>query len=201
VAVVLAVVLVGGAIGAYYLFRTTPAEAAGCTTVKTIAPYNPATDDRSHIGVTASVPTPPPLSKYRTSPPTSGPHNPTPQGAGVYETPPDIYKTIHSLEHAAVVVWYRPTATGGALTELKSFFQENPQDITKVIIAPFNYPTQGAAGTLPAGKNMVLVAWHHMQSCDRVSLGAARSFIGGFRYNPGRPGDYRGDAPEPTVTI
>jgi len=203
VAIVLAVVLVGVAVGVYFLFiRQSAAEAAGCSPVTTIAPYNPATEDRTHIGAPGSpVTTPPALSTYRTGPPTSGPHDPSPLPAGVYDAPPDVYRTIHSLEHAAVVVWYRPSATGSALTELKSFFQENPQDIEKVIVAPYDYPSQGARGQLPAGKNMVLVAWHHMQSCDQVSLGAARAFIGSYRINPSRPADYKGDAPEPQATI
>jgi len=203
VAIVLAVVLVGVAVGVYFLFlRSTATEAAGCTTVKTVAPYNPAAEDRAHIGAQGSpVTTPPALSSYRTAPPTSGPHDPSPLPAGVYDSPPDVYRTIHSLEHAAVVVWYRPGATSSALADLKSFFQENPQELEKVIVAPYSYPSQGAKGELPAGTNMVLVAWHHMQSCERVSLGAARAFIGSYRINPSRPADYRGDAPEPTVPI
>jgi hypothetical protein len=70
-----------------------------------------------------------------------------------------------------------------------------------VIVGPYDYPDQGAAGQLPAGSEMVLVAWHHMQSCERVSLGAAQDFIGGYRFNSARPADYKGDAPEQGLAI
>ena len=33
-----------------------------------------------------------------------------------------------------------------------------------MIVAPYDYPDQGAAGTLPAGTQMALVAWHNVQS-------------------------------------
>ena len=43
--------------------------------------------------------TAPPLSQYPTIPPASGPHDPTPLPAGVYDRPPDIYAT-HPLAGA-----------------------------------------------------------------------------------------------------
>jgi hypothetical protein len=200
VAIVLAVVLVAGAIGAYFVLRTTPADAAGCGSVRTISAYDPSSEDRTHIGDASQVTTPPPLSTYPSAPPASGPHEPNPLPSGTYDTPPDVYRTIHSLEHAAVVIWYDPSATGSALDALKAFYQD-PVQQDHVILAPYSYPDQGAAGTLPAGKDMVLVAWHRMQTCDRVSLDAAKSFVGGYRFDPQRPGAYRGDAPEAGAAI
>jgi hypothetical protein len=200
VAIVLAVVLVAGAVGAYFVLRTSPADAAGCGSVRNISPFDPASENQAHIGVTESVPTPPPLSAYPSTPPASGPHDPTPLPAGIYDTPPDIYRSIHSLEHAAVVIWYNPSATGSDLDALKAYFQD-PVQMDHLIVAPYSYPDEGAAGVLPAGKDMVLVAWQRMQTCDNVSLDAAKSFVADFRFNSQRPADYRGIAPEAGAAI
>jgi hypothetical protein len=56
-----------------------------------------------------------------------------------------------------------------------------------VIVAPFNYPDQGAAGKLPAGKQMVMVAWHHIQPCGKVSVEAAKSFVHTWKNSSSAP--------------
>ena len=99
VSLIVAFVLVAGGIVAFVVLRPTAAEAAGCGPVRVIPPYNPQSEDRTHIGQ-APVATPPPLSTYSSVPPTSGPHDPHSQAAGVYSDPPPIYMALHSLEHA-----------------------------------------------------------------------------------------------------
>jgi hypothetical protein len=141
------------------------------------------------------VASPPALSTYPSTPPASGPHDPVPQPAGTYDTPPNVYRAIHSLEHAAVIIWYDPSATGSALDAIKAYFQD-PVQQDHVIVAPFSYPDQGASGALPSGKNMILVAWHHAQTCASVNLDAAKTFVASYRFDPQRPADYKGDAPE-----
>ncbi len=168
------------------------AEAAGCAPVQTIPAYAGA-PDQAHIGT--QVASPPPLSSYPSTPPASGPHNPSPQGAGVYSSPPPVYSTIHSLEHGAAIVWYDPSALGQELERIKSFF-DDVANSDHMIVAPYNYPDQGAAGRLPAGKQMVLVAWHHLQSCARPSLAAAFDFVAHYRFPPPAGESYKGDAPE-----
>ena len=178
---------------------------AGCGPVQTIAPYPTASDDRAHIGAAGAngeVSTAPPLSSYRTQPPTSGPHNPVPLNAGVYSSPPDVYSAIHALEHGAVIIWYSPTAPSTLVSQLSSYYKE-PSHSDHVIVAPYNYPTQGTAGQLPAGKQMVLVAWHHMRQCGKVSLDATKDFVDHYRTPTGQtaPSGYLGDAPEPGLAI
>jgi hypothetical protein len=172
---------------------------AGCDAVATIQPYSPEANDRAHIG-TDSVPTPPPLSTYASIPPASGPHNQTPLAGGVYSDPPDIYQTIHSLEHGAVIIWYDPSAgTAQELADLQTFFQKSGEG-AKVIVAPYSYPDQGGdAAALPTGKQMVLVAWHRMQTCASVSLPVAFAFV--TNYDSAGKGPYRGEAPEPGTPI
>jgi uncharacterized protein DUF3105 len=175
------------------------ATAAGCSGVQKVQPFDPESQDRTHLGAGGAAAMPP-LSSYRTQPPASGPHNPTPLGAGQYSDPPPVDQTIHSLEHGAVIIWYDPSALSSqALTDLQTFFNK-ARERTKLIIAPYNYPDQGAAGKLPTGKQMVLVAWHRMQTCNKVSLPVAFQFVDHF--NAGfSAGDYQGEAPEPSAGI
>src|SRR4051794_28421072 len=80
--------------------------AAGCTAPKNVGPYQPQTQDQAHVDTSEA----PPLSRYPSTPPASGPHNPTPLPAGLYDSPPPIDQAIHSLEHGGVIIWYAPDA-------------------------------------------------------------------------------------------
>ena len=176
------------------------AQAAGCTAVQTIKAYSPASLDRAHIGTSSGPASMPALSTYPSQPPTSGPHNPTPLSAGVYQDPPPIDQSLHSLEHAAAIVWYAPSAgTSSELVKTQQFFADAAHR-DHVIVAPYNYPQAG--GQLPAGKQMVLVAWHHMQTCSSPSLAVAFQFIHAYRVVTAcDTSSYKGDAPEQCVQI
>lgn len=165
--------------------------AAGCSDVTNVGPYNPRTDDQRHISDSSQLP---PLSSYPSVPPASGPHNQITLGAGIYDTPPPIDRVIHSLEHGAVVVWYSPNVEGQQLDQLREFFSGPEGD--RVIVAPYDYPEQGAAGLLPAGTRMALVAWHFTQECADVSLPAAFEFASQYGAPPFGQRRYLGEAPE-----
>ena len=173
------------------------AKAAGCGQVQTIPPYSGA-PDQAHIG--AQVASPPALSSYSSTPPASGPHDPTPLGAGVYSSPPPVYSAIHSLEHGAAIVWYEPSASSAELDQITAFFND-PAHQDHVIVAPYDYPDQGSSGKLPAGKQMVLVAWHHIQECSQLSLAVAFNFVAHYRFPAPASESYKGDAPEQGVPI
>lgn len=203
IAIGVIVILVAG-VGAYALTRPEEAratpedllaaapaavQAAGCGTVEDVGPYQPKSRDRAHIV------SPVPLSTYPSVPPTSGPHNEIPFGAGVYGTPPPIDRVIHSLEHGAAIVWYSPDASGEELARLRSFYED--ADVgSRVIVAPYDYPDQGAAGSLPSGSQMALVAWHKMQTCSSVDLAAAFGFTSTYAAPPFGDRPYEGEAPE-----
>ncbi len=176
------------------------AKAAGCTSVRDVGPYSPETEDRSHIGVQGGVPTMPPLRTYASVPPASGPHNPTPLARGVYTSPPPIDRVIHSLEHGAAIVWYSPGASGPELTKIQDFYGDAAHG-EKVIVAPYDYPDQGAAGSLPGGAQMALVSWHHVETCTQASLAAALGFTSTYGIPPVGNQTYKGDAPEPTSPL
>jgi hypothetical protein len=180
---------------------------AGCEPVQTIDFYGGVSDtnspdyhDQTHIGTTGAFPTPPKLSTYPSVPPTSGPHDPTPLPAGVYDTPPAIYSAIHSLEHGGVIIWYAPGISSSELNRLKAFYRQSSgktnvgQD--RVIVAPYDYPDQGAAGQLPSGVQMALVAWHRLETCGQVNLAAAFDFSSQYEYPVYDGRKWLGVAPE-----
>jgi len=205
IAIALVVVLAAG-IGVFALTRPQPAEAspqdllaaapqastsAGCGNVENVGSFQPKSRDRAHV--TAAVQ----LSQYPSVPPASGPHNPIPYGAGVYASPPPIDRVIHSLEHGAAIVWYSPDASGPELDKIKHFYGRSDIDVgSRVIVAPYDYPDQGAAGTLPNGAQMALVSWHHVQTCARPNLAAAFGYTSSWSAPPFGQQAYKGNAPE-----
>ncbi len=190
------------------------AEAAGCDDVQTVDPYGGVSDpdapgyqDQVHIG-SGEFLTGPALSTYPSIPPTSGPHAAIPPGpiaAGVYDSPPDLYRAIHSLEHGASIVWYRPGTSQAALDRLTAFYGQSLDDASvgqdRVIVAPYDYPDQGEAGQLPSGVNMAIVAWHRLQGCGAVSLPVAFDFTSRFSAPPWGDRTYEGEAPEAGATL
>jgi hypothetical protein len=166
-------------------------QAAGCRAVENVGPYQPESQDQAHISTEEM----PPLSQYASVPPASGPHNPVTLAAGVYDSAPPIDRLIHSLEHGAGVIWYSPTASGEQLERLREFYGESAEG-DRVIVAPYDYPSEGDAGRLPAGTQMALVAWHTMQTCSAVNLAAAFDFTARYSAPPFGDLQYRGEAPE-----
>jgi hypothetical protein len=200
------VVLAATALLLVFLHRLNPEErqlldrapeaalAAGCSAVEVVPPY-PNGLDQAHVG-SDRVPAMPPVDRYRSVPPVSGPHTGSTVAAGDYDSPPPLDAALHSLEHGAVIVWYDPAATDQPeLMRLQNFFSTSDEG-THVIVAPYDYPELGDAGRLQEGTEMSLAAWHHLQQCERASLPVAFSFVEAYRFNLYRWGAYRGDAPE-----
>jgi hypothetical protein len=48
---------------------------------------------------------------------------------------------------------------------------------------------------------MVLAAWHHLRTCNQLSLPVAFDFVAHYRYPAPKGLSYKGDAREPTVPI
>jgi hypothetical protein len=105
------------------------------------------------------------------------------------------------MEHAGVIIWYAQNAPSKAIDEIKRFYEQTA-DVgqSKVIVAPYDYPTQGAHGQLPAGVLMALVAWHRLQTCAQPNLAAAFDFTSQYANTyPGR--NYIGVAREPNAAM
>jgi hypothetical protein len=176
------------------------ADDAGCDDVATTPPFEPEDEDRTHIG--GGVISGPGLSDYPTTPPASGPHADVPLPAGVYDTLTlsELYRSIHSLEHGATVIWYDPTAPVGPIARVIEFYDRRLQDAQvgqdRVIVAPYDFPGD-AAGILPEGTQMALVAWHRLRTCASVDLAMAFDFTSQYSFPTAEDRDYAGDAPEP----
>jgi uncharacterized protein DUF3105 len=174
-------------------------QSASCGDVTTTAPFDPPDEDRVHIG--GGQIAGPPLSAYPTIPPASGPHADVPLPAGVYDslTFSELYRSIHSLEHGATVIWYDPAAPADRVARLIEFYDRRQQDAQvgqdRVIVAPFDFPTD-PAGVLPNGSQMALVAWHRLQTCPSVDLAVAFDFTSQYSFPTSLGRDYRGEAPE-----
>ena len=189
------------------LLKQAPAatKAAGCDAVQSTPNYQDAKGadpaiDHAHIG-SAEMPTAPELSTYPTTAPASGPHDQTPLPAGIYATTPDVYSSIHALEHGGVIIWYAPGTSNDQLTQLLEFYGQRPKDANvgqdRVIIAPYSVPGQGTASELPSGVQMALVSWHRLQTCSSVNLAVAFDFTSQYE-NPVWDGrTYKGVAREP----
>ncbi len=180
------------------------ADAAGCGDVTTTAPFDPPDQDRTHIG--GGEISGPPLSAYPTTPPASGPHADVPLPAGVYGslTLSELYRSIHSLEHGAAVVWYDPAAPPDRVDELIAFYDRRLQDADvgqdRVIVAPYDFPGD-PNGILPDGSEMALVAWHRLRTCANVDLAVAFDFTSQYASPTAAGREYQGEAPEPGGAI
>jgi hypothetical protein len=180
-------------------------DTAGCDTVQETSDYDDPPGDQAHIGSAPEVTSPPDLSTYPSIPPASGPHDATPLPAGIYESPPDVYPTMHTLEHGGAIVWYSPDADAAKVADLKAFYEQRPSEVNiaqdRVIVAPYDYPEQGDAGQLPAGVQMALVSWHRLLTCSSVSLPVAFDFTSQYAFPVYDGRTYKGVAPEPGAAM
>jgi hypothetical protein len=98
---------------------TLAAKAAGCVIA------HPKSEGRGHT--TKHV-------DYKTQPPTSGPHFPSPTHDGAYLNAPVPYEAlVHALEHGRVVFWFKPNAPASVRGALKKLYDEDP---SLVILTP-----------------------------------------------------------------
>lgn len=101
----------------------TAAKAAGCVI------QHPPSQGRGHT--TAHV-------NYKTAPPTSGTHFPSPTHDGAYLRTPTPYEAlVHALEHGRVIYWFKPNAPAGVRGALKKLYDE---DNNLVILTPDSRP-------------------------------------------------------------
>jgi hypothetical protein len=94
--------------------------------------------------------------KYKTSPPTSGDHNPVPADDDAYGKAPPIERLVHSLEHGRVIIWYKRSLPRQRLAQLKGLFDEDPYHV--LLASNDSMPYVVAAS-----------AWGHLAGCRKVS--------------------------------
>jgi hypothetical protein len=135
------------------------AKAAGCKVV------NPKDFGNDH------VPSPDPVPKYKTDPPTSGPHDPIPQADGAYREEPEARHFVHSLEHGRIEIEYSPKLAAADQLKLKGVFDESYQAMLFFPNSTMKYEVATAA-------------WDHYMGCpaynDKVP-DAIRAFRDQYR--------------------
>ena len=133
--------------------------------------------DEGNVHLLPSQPTP----RYKSSPPTSGNHDPIPLANGVYRTPITNFRhAVHTLEHGRVEVEYSSDLSEHDQLLLKGVIDEDFRDM--LMFPNDQMPWQVAAA-----------AWDHYLGCKQFNekvLDAIRAFRD----------RYRGQGPEPTAT-
>jgi len=106
---------------------------------------------------------------YTEKPPMGGPHNVVWQTCGVYDAPIHNEHGVHSLEHGAIWITYRPGLAADQLETLKMLAADD-----FMLLSP--YPD--------LAHPIVASAWNHQLTFDRADDPALRVFIGEYKNNP-----------------
>lgn len=157
------------------------ATAAGCGDLERPVVPDPS---RAHLGPGDTIDEDDP-------PPAAGPHDPSPlpPDPHVHAEPVSEARAIHNLEHASVLIWYRPTSEGGLSVDAIASLEELARDEDLVIMAP--YPR------MPDGTALALVAWNTRWRCPAgispdQSTALARGFVDAYRGTTNAPEAPRG---------
>jgi hypothetical protein len=115
---------------------------------------------------------------YATTPPVSGPHAPQPAACGTHAGPIPDEQLVHTLEHGAVGILYRPDL--------------DPQQITEVEALVARYDSHVFSAPYPGMQpSLVVASWAKKMELDSASLGTIRDYIEAFR----QKGPERQDCP------
>jgi Protein of unknown function (DUF3105) len=110
---------------------------------------------------------------YAQSPPVGGPHNPVWQNCGFYGQPVRDENAVHSLEHGAVWITYRPDLPHNQIERLRDLARSQ----TYILVSPYpglDYP-------------VVASAWGKQLTLKSAEDPALERFIGAFRQGPQTP--------------
>jgi hypothetical protein len=110
--------------------------------------------------------------RYRTNPPTSGPHNPEAAEDGIYDDPPPTEKLVHSLERGRVIFQFAPGAPPKVRGQLKALVKEDPRHVI-LTLNQTAMPFEVAASS-----------WRHYVACRSVNdatFDALRDFRAVYR--------------------
>jgi hypothetical protein len=143
------------------------AQAAGCT-VKTYP-----SEGRTHLPSDTAV-----NNGYKTNPPTSGSHRPTPAEDGIYAAGNEPAKEnwVHTLEHGRILIQYKKGLPAAKVAQLETLFNEKVKGVEgyhEVLMENnTNMPYEVAA-----------VAWTHLLGCPTMNdkvFDAIRAFSARF---------------------
>jgi hypothetical protein len=102
--------------------------------------------------------------KYKTNPPTSGSHNPTPAQDGIYapgnEPAPENW--VHSLEHGRVLFQYKPGTPQAQVAQFQKLAEEELNGAAAYHVLMFQNNTK-----MPT--QFALVAWTKSLKCNAIN--------------------------------
>lgn len=110
---------------------------------------------------------------YPQTPPVGGTHNPVWQNCGIYDQPVHNENAVHSLEHGAVWITYRPDLPADAIEHIRSLARGHDH----VLVTP--YPN------LP--KPVVATAWGLQLPLDDAADPRLSLFISHYESGPQTP--------------
>jgi len=106
---------------------------------------------------------------YTETPPMGGPHNVVWQNCGIYDVPIHNEHGVHSLEHGAVWITYRPDLPADQVQTLKSVASDD-----FMLLSP--YPGLAAP--------VIASSWNHQIRLQGASDPALRAFVAQYKNNP-----------------
>jgi hypothetical protein len=109
---------------------------------------------------------------YAQTPPVGGPHNPLPQTCGFYSKPVQNEHAVHSMEHGAVWITFRPDLPKDQVEKIKGLAQKS-----YVLASP--YPG------LPSP--VVASAWGKQLKLNSASDPRLERFVNVYRQGPQTP--------------
>jgi len=110
---------------------------------------------------------------YEQNPPVGGPHAPVWQNCGYYASPIVPERGVHSMEHGAVWITYRPSLPESQVGSLRALVG-NPY----VLVSPW---------PLPLSSPVVLSAWGVQLHVDRATDPRVATFVGTYARGPQTP--------------
>ena len=106
---------------------------------------------------------------YRETPPVGGLHNVVWQNCGIYDAPIHNEHAVHSLEHGAVWITYRPGVDAAAINRLRTLAADD-----YMLLSP--YPGLQAP--------VVASAWNHQIELDGADDPRLPQFVARYKNNP-----------------
>lgn len=110
---------------------------------------------------------------YAETPPAGGVHNPVWQNCGVYDAPIANEHAVHSMEHGAVWITYRPGLAAAQVDELKK------------LVGGHSYTLLSPYPNLPSP--VVISAWNHQLAVDRAGDPRLARFLDKYESGPQAP--------------
>lgn len=112
---------------------------------------------------------------FKTNPPTSGTHDPTPAGDGLYVpgNEPEIANWVHTLEHGRIITQYKPGTDKDVVGQLTTFLNEDVADSGGAYHSVLMQNNSGMKA------QVAVVAWRHYMTCAQFTprtLDAFRTF-------------------------